>query len=89
MDSQPHYPLLPRNGPKIDGSHIAPVIQILAWLLLTFSILALAAQFITKLAISRPFEVSDALLFAALVRNQFCLRSFVSLLILTNFRSWT
>ncbi|TGO15909.1 hypothetical protein BTUL_0034g00310 [Botrytis tulipae] len=67
MDSQPYYPLLPRNGPKIDGSHVAPVIQILAWLLLTFSILALAAQFLTKLAISRPFEVSDALLFAALV----------------------
>ncbi|TGO35609.1 hypothetical protein BHYA_0152g00140 [Botrytis hyacinthi] len=67
MSSQPYYFLVPRNEPKIDGSHVAPVIQILAWLLLTFSILSVAAQFLTKFAISRPFGVSDALLFAALV----------------------
>ncbi|TGO52724.1 hypothetical protein BCON_0136g00190 [Botryotinia convoluta] len=67
MSSQPYYLLMPQNEPKIDGSNIAPVIQILAWLLLTFSILSVAAQFITKLAISRPFGTSDALLFAALV----------------------
>ncbi|KAF7949332.1 uncharacterized protein EAE97_002841 [Botrytis byssoidea] len=67
MSSQPYFFFVPRNEPKIDGSHVAPVIQILAWLLLTFSILSVAAQFLTKIAISRPFGVSDALLFAALV----------------------
>lgn len=59
--------IIVRNGPTIDDSHIAPVIQILAWLFLTFSILSVAAQFITKFVISREFGASDALLFAALI----------------------
>jgi hypothetical protein len=53
--------------PSFQESHAAPLIQILAWLFLSFSLLAVVAQFATKKAMSRRFVGADFVLLAALV----------------------
>ncbi|KAI1391130.1 uncharacterized protein F4822DRAFT_395663 [Hypoxylon trugodes] len=57
------------EGETISDERVAPLIQILAWLFLSFCIISVAAQFITKHAMSKPFEVTDILLFVALVHS--------------------
>jgi hypothetical protein len=56
-----------RDRPTISEEHTGPLLQIFAWLFLTFSILCVVAQFATKRALSRRLEVSDHLLLVALV----------------------
>ena len=53
--------------PAFHDGHAAPLIQILAWLFLAFSILAVVAQFATKKAMSRRLVAADFVLLAALV----------------------
>ncbi|RYO33462.1 hypothetical protein AA0111_g3815 [Alternaria arborescens] len=53
--------------PAFHEGHAAPLIQILAWLFLVFSILAVTAQFATKKAMARQFVRADFVLLAALV----------------------
>ncbi|KAI4957707.1 hypothetical protein J4E86_004846 [Alternaria arbusti] len=53
--------------PAFHDSHAAPLIQILAWLFLAFSTLAVVAQFATKKAMSRRLVAADFVLLAALV----------------------
>lgn len=53
--------------PAFQEGHAAPLIQILAWLFLVFSILAVTAQFATKKAMARQFVRADFVLLAALV----------------------
>jgi len=53
--------------PAFHDGHAAPLIQILAWLFLAFSTLAVLAQFATKKAMSRRLVVADFVLLAALV----------------------
>ncbi|KAI5923265.1 hypothetical protein F4810DRAFT_669579 [Camillea tinctor] len=59
--------IVPRQRPIIDDNHEAPLVQILTWLMLSFSILAVAAHLITKRALGRKLGSSDAIIFAALV----------------------
>ena len=63
------YLLSVRDSPRFTDSNAAPLIQILTWLFLTFSILSVAGQFATKRAISRSFVAADVLLFIALVQS--------------------
>jgi hypothetical protein len=67
--------MFPRENPmdiemhsQFSDGHAAPLIQILAWLFLTYSILSVVAQFATKIAMSRRFAAVDFILVAALVR---------------------
>ncbi|KAI4604815.1 hypothetical protein J4E83_010966 [Alternaria metachromatica] len=53
--------------PAFHEGHAAPLIQILAWLFLAFSILAVVAQFATKKAMSKRFVEADFVLLVALV----------------------
>ncbi|KAH8622472.1 hypothetical protein IG631_22747 [Alternaria alternata] len=56
--------------PAFHEGHAAPLIQILAWLFLVFSILAVTAQFATKKAMARQFVRADFVLLAALTPSQ-------------------
>ncbi|KAG9236193.1 hypothetical protein BJ875DRAFT_541535 [Amylocarpus encephaloides] len=56
-----------RDRPTISDSNTSPLIQILSWLFLSLIIISVAAQFITKRAISRRFGPSDGLLLVALL----------------------
>jgi len=53
--------------PAFHDGHAAPLIQILAWIFLAFSTLAVVAQFATKKAMSRRLVAADFVLLAALV----------------------
>ena len=53
--------------PAFHDGHAAPLIQILAWLFLAFSTLAVVAQFATKKAMSRRLVAANFVLLAALV----------------------
>lgn len=55
--------------PQVHKGHAAPLIQILAWLFLAYSILCVVAQFATKKAMSRRFASVDFVLVAALVSS--------------------
>jgi hypothetical protein len=57
----------PRKRPAFHEGHAAPLIQILAWLFLSFSLSAVVAQFATKKAMSKQFVGADLILLAALV----------------------
>jgi hypothetical protein len=57
----------PGKRPAFHESHAAPLIQILAWLFLSFSLSAVVAQFATKKAMSKQFAGADLILLAALV----------------------
>jgi hypothetical protein len=54
---------------RFSKGHAAPLIQILAWLFLTYSILSVVAQFATKIAMGRRFAAVDFILVSALVRQ--------------------
>jgi hypothetical protein len=56
--------------PQISEDNLSPLVQILAWLFLTFAILFVAAQFLTKWTLSRRPGRADAVLLAALVRKR-------------------
>ncbi len=56
--------------PQISEDDLSPLLQILAWLLLTFSILFVGAQLLTKWTLSRRPGVADIVLIIALVRIQ-------------------
>lgn len=60
-------PISTRDRKVISDGNAAPLVQILAWLLLSFSILFVGAQFGTKKALSRRFEMADLALLVALV----------------------
>jgi len=66
MSLKQHF-LNMRDRPTISDLNVSPVIQILAWLFLSFSILAVATQIATKRALSRSLGPSDILLLVALV----------------------
>ncbi|KAI1525593.1 hypothetical protein PtrSN001C_010570, partial [Pyrenophora tritici-repentis] len=53
--------------PAFNEEHASPLIQILAWLFLSFSISAVVAQFATKTAMSKRLIGADYVLLAALV----------------------
>ncbi|KAH6852878.1 hypothetical protein BKA58DRAFT_61506 [Alternaria rosae] len=53
--------------PAFHEGHASPLIQILAWLFLAFSILAVVAQFATKKAMSKRLVKADFVLLVALV----------------------
>lgn len=55
------------DKPHITKDDLSPLIHILAWLLLTFSILFVAAQFTTKWTLSRKPGIADGVLLIALV----------------------
>ncbi|KAF2794550.1 hypothetical protein K505DRAFT_303805 [Melanomma pulvis-pyrius CBS 109.77] len=59
-------PISTRDRKVISDTNAAPLVQILAWLLLSFSILFVGAQFGTKRALSRRFEMADLALLVAL-----------------------
>ncbi|KAI1147697.1 hypothetical protein F4825DRAFT_436577 [Nemania diffusa] len=56
----------PESSP-IRWGHEAPLIQILALLFLSFCILSVGAQFLTKLILRKRLDVADAVLFVALI----------------------
>lgn len=51
----------------IDGIDASPVVQILAWLCLVFSVLSVAAQFATKQVLTRKLKSADWVLLGALI----------------------
>jgi hypothetical protein len=57
------------NRPHITDDDLSPLIQILTWLWLTFSLLFAIAQFFTKWTLSRRPALADAILTLALVTN--------------------
>jgi hypothetical protein len=57
----------PGKRPAFHESHAAPLIQILAWLFLSFSLSAVVAQLATKKAMSKRFVAADLILLTALV----------------------
>ncbi|RWA11500.1 hypothetical protein EKO27_g3596 [Xylaria grammica] len=56
-----------RESSPITWGHEAPLIQILALLLLTFCILSVGAQFATKLLLRKRLDAGDVVLFVALL----------------------
>jgi hypothetical membrane protein len=58
-----------RKRPVFHEGHAAPLIQILAWLFLSFSLSAVVAQFATKKAMSIRFVGADLILLTALVSH--------------------
>ncbi|KAI0539933.1 hypothetical protein GGR58DRAFT_499556 [Xylaria digitata] len=58
--------LTPRQRPAITEEHAGPLLQILTWIFLSFVILSVATQSITRRAIVRRFGASDIVLFVAL-----------------------
>lgn len=65
--SQEEVPGVDQDRPRITEDDLSPLIQILAWLCLTFAILFVAAQFLTKWSLSRRLGTGDGILFLALV----------------------
>ncbi|KAF2756441.1 hypothetical protein EJ05DRAFT_539405 [Pseudovirgaria hyperparasitica] len=59
--------LLPRDRPTVTDDNLSAVVQILAILFLSFSIVAVAVEATTKRAISKRFANGDYVLFGALI----------------------
>jgi hypothetical protein len=57
----------PGKPPAFHEGHAAPLIQILAWLFLSFSLSAVVAQLATKKAMSIRFVAADLILLTAFV----------------------
>ncbi|EMD87314.1 hypothetical protein COCC4DRAFT_49222 [Bipolaris maydis ATCC 48331] len=53
--------------PAFRDGHAAPLIQVLAWLFISFSALSVLSHFATKKAMSRPFTKADGILSTALI----------------------
>ncbi|KAK3368267.1 hypothetical protein B0H63DRAFT_514927 [Podospora didyma] len=51
----------------VDGINASPVVQIITWLCLVFSVLSVSAQFATKRALARKLGAADWILLGALV----------------------
>jgi hypothetical protein len=60
---------IPGIHPRVREGHAAPLIQILSWLFLSYAILSVAAQIVTKKVMSRSFVAVDFILVTALVRQ--------------------
>jgi hypothetical protein len=66
MSSSPE-PGSESERPVITDDGLSPLVQILTWLFLTFSILFVAAEFLTKWSLSRRPAIADGVLLIALV----------------------
>ncbi|KAH7320645.1 hypothetical protein B0I35DRAFT_459425 [Stachybotrys elegans] len=55
------------DRPRISDDNLSPVVQIVSWLCLTFSIIFVISQFLTKWTLSRRPNVADGLLLLSLI----------------------
>jgi hypothetical protein len=64
-----HYPLPHQPG---SSANIGPFINVVTWILLITSALAVLTRLITKRALGRSLDIDDAFVLLALVRHHDC-----------------